>query len=138
MPQSLLILVIDDFPVVREMLSASLERVGHRVLCATDGKMGLEILARQPIDLVLTDIIMPKNNGFQFIGEARKYHPTLPIIAISGGGAAMAKSYSLKVAKSLGATMVIKKPFSRQELFHAIEKAMEDGQPGGSADEPHS
>ncbi len=127
MPPKLLVLVIDDFSLMRATLSASMERAGHRVLCAANGQIGLEILAQQPVDLVLTDVIMPEKNGLEFIGEARKSHPRLPIVAISGGARDMAKSYSLKVARYFGATRVVRKPFSQQELFAAIEQAIGDG-----------
>jgi CheY-like chemotaxis protein len=129
----LLVLVIDDFSLMRETLSRFMERAGHRVLCAANGRIGLEILAQQPVDLVLTDVIMPEKNGLEFIGEARKSHPRLPIVAISGGGRDMAKSYSLKVARYFGATRVVKKPFSQQELFAAIEQALGESDPEPSA-----
>ena len=123
---ALSILAIDDFPAMREMLSAFLEAAGHRVICAADGNAGLQILARQHVDLIVTDIIMPEKDGLEFIGEVRKGHPTLPIIAISGGGTVMVGEYCLTAAKSFGATKTIRKPFSRQELFLALEEALGD------------
>jgi CheY-like chemotaxis protein len=126
MVQALSILAIDDFPAMREMLVAFLQGAGHQVLCAADGKMGLQILARQRIDLVVTDVIMPEKDGLEFIREVRQAHPTLPIIAISGGGTVMAGEYCLTAAKSFGATATIRKPFSRQQLFGALDEAMGD------------
>jgi CheY-like chemotaxis protein len=123
---ALSILAIDDFPAMREMLLAFLEGAGHHVICADDGKMGLQILARQPVDLVVTDILMPEKDGLEFIREVRQGYPTLPIVAISGGGTVMAGEYCLTAAKSFGATATLRKPFSRQQLFVALDAAMGD------------
>jgi CheY-like chemotaxis protein len=109
---------------MREMLSVFLESAGHRVVSAADGREGLQILAEQPIDVVFTDILMPEKDGLEFISDARQIHPGLPIIAISGGGTVMSTEYCLRAAKSFGATGVVQKPFSRDELFAALEKAL--------------
>jgi CheY-like chemotaxis protein len=126
MVHALSILAIDDFPAMREMLLAFLKGAGHRVICADDGKMGLQILARQPVDLVVTDILMPEKDGLEFIREVRQGYPALPIIAISGGGTVMAGEYCLTAAKSFGATATLRKPFSRHQLFVALDEAMGD------------
>ncbi len=111
------ILVIDDDEQIRKLLQRSLERRGHQVVTATDGRAGLEAFAEQPAELLVIDLIMPEKEGLETIMELRRDHPELPIIAISGGGRMAPKGY-LDVAKRLGAAKVFAKPFD-MDAFHA-------------------
>lgn len=63
------ILVIDDEPALRRTLRSILEKAGHTVTEAGDGKQAIAVFAANPADLVLTDIIMPERDGIETIGE---------------------------------------------------------------------
>ena len=113
------ILIIEDDDSLRYMLRLSLEVTGHTVAEARDGKEGLKLYAREPAELVITDLIMPEKEGIETIIELRKKNPGLKIIAISGGGGKPAENY-LKIAKRVGAGFVLPKPFSTDELQSAV------------------
>lgn len=113
------ILIIDDDDLFRSMLRDTLQVLGHSVTEAANGREGLERLQERPPDLVMTDIIMPDMEGIETIIGLRRSHPRLPVIAMSGGGRGSANDY-LQVAQQLGATRVLAKPFSTEELQAAI------------------
>ena len=79
------ILIIDDDTQILAVYRAMLEREGHRVIESSDGLSGLEICRTEPVDLVVTDIIMPGKEGLETILELRQEFPELGIIAVSGG-----------------------------------------------------
>lgn len=114
------ILVIDDEPALREILSRVLIDAGHRVTGAGNGKEASKVLAAATFDIVLTDVIMPEKDGMQVISELRKKFPGIRIIAMSGGGHVSRDQY-LKIAKGLGAHAVLEKPFANQVLLSTIE-----------------
>ncbi len=83
--QTCSVLVIEDDASVREMMQMSLEREGWSVCSAANGRIGLELLAKQPPDLVLLDLLMPEMNGFEFVKELRQ-HPewrSIPVIVLT-------------------------------------------------------
>ena len=80
-----------------------------------DGREALDSFELMPSDLVLTDIVMPEKEGRQMIAEFRRAHPSVKVIAMSGGGRAMPIDY-LNVATALGADRVLVKPFSDESL----------------------
>lgn len=80
------ILVIDDEPQVRAMLRQMLEREGYEVVEAEEGEEGMRRYREQPVDLVITDILMPQKEGIETIRALRRTNPGVKIIAISGGG----------------------------------------------------
>ena len=114
------ILVIDDEPALREILSRVLAGAGHHVTGAGNGKEASKALAAAAFDVVLTDVIMPEKDGMQVISELRKKFPEIRIIAMSGGGHVSRDQY-LKIAKGLGAHAVLEKPFANQQLLATIE-----------------
>ncbi len=116
------ILVVDDDPQIRKLLRLVLEKAGFGVVEAADGRCGLKILSQQPLDLVITDIIMPEVEGIETIMAIRKRDPSLPIIAISGGGKLNPKTY-LDVAKSMGVVETMTKPIDTGRLA-AVVKAL--------------
>ena len=111
------ILLIDDEDSVRRLYQIALERAGYRVLTAESGKHGLRLLEHQEVDLILVDIFMPEMDGLELIPLLRKTRPANKIIAISGGSGQVNQ---LDIAKKLGADDTLKKPFSLQELLHAV------------------
>lgn len=113
------ILVIDDDPEIRSMLRQMLERVGHEVMEAGDGKAGVELYREQSADLIIMDIIMPVRSGWAAIVELRREFPDIKIIAISGGRELGPHSY-LTVAKRFGAKRIFRKPIEKEELLEAV------------------
>jgi DNA-binding response OmpR family regulator len=113
------ILLVEDEDGLRKLLRLNLTTMGYEVSEATNGKEALAIQESEPADLILTDLVMPEKEGIETIGEIRKKYPTAKIIAMSGGGRASAENY-LKIAKIMGADLVIAKPFSFQDLETAI------------------
>jgi CheY-like chemotaxis protein len=130
MTKSFSVLVVDDNLALRGIVSALLRAEGHAPLSVANGDEALEALRREPVDVILTDILMPRKDGLEFIEEVRGSLPSVPIVAFSGGGHWRQGDYGLKAAKSLGANVVIRKPFDRQELLEAIETAVSPSEDG--------
>jgi DNA-binding response OmpR family regulator len=78
------ILFVDDEERLREMAKAILESQGYEVMCAKDGFDGLAALKESLPDLIISDLQMPKMNGFEFLSVVRHRFPQLPVIVISG------------------------------------------------------
>ena len=104
------VLVIDDDPDIRRLLRKAIEREGHSVVEAEDGKVALRRFVGEPADLVITDIYMPEMDGFEFLMRIRETFPDTKLVAMSGGGVIAANDV-LKAASALGAVAVIQKPF---------------------------
>lgn len=115
------IVLIDDDEDVRRTLVRMLETAGHEVHEAADGDSGLELSIRVDPQLVITDILMPEKEGIETIMTLKRDHPSLRIIAISGGGRSGGMDF-LDIARSLGADEVLQKPFRRAELLDLIKR----------------
>lgn len=118
------ILVIDDDPFVRSMVERALRTFGHRVQAVPDAERGLELLQRGRWDLVVTDILMPGKEGIETIVEIRTFHPELPILAISGGGATSAPDGPLEDARLIGADETLAKPFDVPALMGKVDRLL--------------
>lgn len=110
------ILVIDDDTAVRRSMRRALELDGHAIVEAADGREGLLRFKEGHHDLVVTDILMPDHEGIETIIELRRQDAELPILAVSGGSLTTDRDGVLTSADLLGATRVLPKPFSVQEL----------------------
>ena len=115
------ILVIDDDHMVRYALSRILQRSGYDVVTASDGKRGMMLVREELPDVVITDIIMPEQEGIETISLLRHQYPQMKIIAISGGGRIRNVDF-LEMARSLGADDVISKPFEADELLGRLRR----------------
>lgn len=116
-------LVIDDEAIIREGLRALLQEEGHTVHGAADGGEGLQHVRYHPVDLVITDIVMPRKDGIETIIELRRHHPDIKIVAISGGGGREHGDY-LMVAGRLGANRTLAKPFTPQAILDAVSACL--------------
>jgi len=113
------VLVADDEDLVRGTIRIILEKAGHTVLLARDGRMAVEMARKQPPQLVICDIIMPEQEGIQTILELRRMLPDVKIVAISGGGRTHNFDY-LTMAERIGVAKTLRKPFSRAALLDAV------------------
>ncbi len=112
-------LVIDDEPEMCEILQYFLESMAYRVVIATNGKDGLAELAKKPIpDIIITDSVMPKMDGVEFVMRARLYLPDVPIILVSGN----ATPSTIAFAERKGAWGYLAKPFTLEEFQRCVEK----------------
>lgn len=117
------ILVIDDDPAVLSTVRRILERAGHEVLDAQDGREGLSLARREDPDLIITDLIMPEMEGIETIRTLREELPGVKIIAVSGGGAMGPGTY-LTDAEILGADRALAKPFTPAQLVDLVESLL--------------
>jgi YesN/AraC family two-component response regulator len=117
------ILVIDDEPLIRTFLRATLEHAGYEVKEASDGNEGLHLLHTYSPDLIITDMIMPDKDGIELIMEIRKSESAIKLIAISGGGYIPAEKY-LTLAKALNIDTCLQKPFDSQQIISAVKKCL--------------
>src|SRR5260221_494042 len=114
------ILLIDDDATVRMTIMHLLEEAGHLVLWAVDGRQGMAVFRGWQPDLVITDIIMPDQEGIQTITEMRAAKRDMKIIAVSGGGR-IGNTDFLKIAQVLGAMAAVPKPFDPDFLLAVVE-----------------
>jgi DNA-binding response OmpR family regulator len=114
------LLVIDDDNLVRAALIDMLQTAGFEVVAASNGRLGLELLETTPVDAVITDILMPEQEGLETIREARQRFPDIRILAISGGGAGGGETQLLRFAESFGADQTLSKPFTGSQLVAAV------------------
>ena len=112
------ILVIDDQEAIRALLRFTLESVGHEVLEASNGRLGLRLFRERGADLVITDITMPEMNGLELILELTRHFINVKVIAMSG---APEGEISLNKAKLLGARHAFQKPFDMKALLSAVQ-----------------
>jgi DNA-binding response OmpR family regulator len=125
------ILIIDDDDLLRGVISKALGYAGHEVVQAGDGQQGVDLFHATTFDLVITDLVMPVQEGVETILRLRRVQPTLPIIAISGG-VTNSKLY-LEMAGKIGARRVMAKPFTPQELIAVIDEVLTEKDPDADA-----
>jgi len=118
------ILAIDDEKAVLFTLQAVLEKSGFRVLTALDGVAGLDTFRKSAPAIVLTDIIMPQQDGIGAIMQMRRERPATKIVAVSGGGR-VGDSDFLTVALKLGADAAIHKPFDTGEFLTVLRPLLD-------------
>lgn len=117
------VLIVEDDSAVRKLLRTILERAGHEILDARNGKEALKIYKTNPADLIITNILMPEKEGLETIQELRREYPDVKIIAISGGGQVGPADY-LEIARRFGATRTFSKPFDRKALLKAVDELL--------------
>ena len=117
------VLVVDDHEDVRISLRRILEDAGHVVLDAVDGATAIGLLRDAKVDLVITDLFMPGQDGIVTIRRIRKEYPAVKIIAMSGGGFG-GQLDLLKDAVLLGAATALRKPIGSEELLEAIRTTL--------------
>jgi DNA-binding response OmpR family regulator len=117
------ILIIDDDDQMRNLLCRAMEYAGFEVEVAENGREGQRFFEEKTFDLVITDLIMPEQEGMETITFLRKNHPGVKIIVISGGGRIGPETY-LPAALELGANRAFAKPFVLDELTTAVKELL--------------
>jgi len=114
------ILLVDDEPVVLELLAEILGRAGFSVITAGDGEQAQAVLRSREVDLMVTDLIMPNLEGIETIQAVRRAHPGLKLIAMSGAF----NGPLLKAARLLGADAALAKPINESDLLSSVNAVL--------------
>jgi len=121
------ILIIDDDPAVQMTIRLILERAGHSVAVADDGRKGLETFAGEAFDLLFLDVFMPGMDGLETMRLIHRQEPRIPIIVISGRPLAPELSPEpdyLSMAIKLGAVCSLPKPFKPAALLATVNDCL--------------
>lgn len=118
------ILVVDDEPQMRAMLSAFLLQNGYQVSEAEDGDAALKVAASTTVDLIILDLLMPGKEGLETLMAFRKEKSPPKIIAVSGGARSVGADF-LPAALKLGASRAFQKPFHLEDVLAAIEELLQ-------------
>ena len=124
------VLVVDDETAVRRFATRVLEREGISVIEATDGVEALDICksCTTPIDLVVSDIVMPRLNGVELMQALSVSHPTVPVILMSGYATAALAELGIATPCS-----IIPKPFPAERLLAEVQRCVRRRDGGSSA-----
>ena len=117
------LLIVDDDPAVQATIRIVLERAGHSVVVAGDGRKGLAIFEAGDFDLLVLDIFMPGMDGLETMKLIHQRRPQTPILVISGRPISWDANSTpdyLKIATKLGAISGLQKPFRPPELLAAV------------------
>jgi two-component system response regulator (stage 0 sporulation protein F) len=112
------ILVIDDDEALRLLLREILQADGHQIREAANGREGLALYRAQPADVVITDILMPEQDGMEVILELTREFLDARVIAMTG---ASGEQNFLNVAKLFGARHILEKPFGADQIRHLVD-----------------
>lgn len=125
------ILVVDDNRMILHSLTSYLTFVfkGYTVLSAEDGRQAIALMESTPVSLILTDLEMPNVDGYQVIEYAKKNHPSVPVVIMTGS---WSLDLRLLVCKT-GIARCIEKPFRFEELAHLLAETLEANQKASAA-----
>jgi DNA-binding NtrC family response regulator len=115
------ILIADDEPNIRRVLEAMFTKEGYTVLVAENGKKALDQASAHPVDLLLTDLIMPDSNGVELLQKVKELHPQCSAVIITAYGSIK----SAVEAMRLGAFNYLTKPFDIDEVRAVVKRALE-------------
>lgn len=117
------ILVMEDNDALRRILVKTLTDDGHTVTQSDNGLAAYNEELLHSVDLMITDLVMPRVDGLDAINTARSTRKDLKVIAISGGGADFNQDY-LQVAKAFGASNILHKPFEPDALVSVVNETL--------------
>ena len=120
------ILVVDDEEAVRRLVKDALELAGYSVLEGSSGQEAVDLYRSNPTDLVLMDILMPGQDGFETIKHLCKEFPEVKIIAMTGGADTLGVGSILDLAKLLGARRTLSKPFHLTTLLDTVQEELQE------------
>ena len=119
MKNEISILIVDDESTMCNLLEKILAREGYKTHSLTDGQETLEYIKNNKVDIVVSDLNMPKMDGFELLKNIKQHHPGVGVIIMTGYGDA----YTVKDALLLGADEYITKPFKSYEISLVVERA---------------
>ena len=117
------ILIVDDDDLTRIVVKRILEIDHHTIFQAANGQEALQVVSTSPVDLLITDILMPERDGLDVVAQVRGTHPWVKVLAYSGGGS-LRDFDVLTYAKEAGAHAALQKPFSVSDLLSAVDKLL--------------
>ena len=115
------ILIVEDDPTVGESLRLFLKKKGHEILLASNGKEALQLFRHEIVDLVITDVVMPKMDGIELLEAVKGLNPETEVIVISAQGTIEKAVQAMK----LGAFDFIEKPINPRVISLLVERALE-------------
>ena len=115
------ILVVEDDPAVGESIRLLLKKRGYAILRASNGKEGLHLFRQKPVDLVITDLVMPRMDGIELLEAVKNLRPEAEVIVISAQGTIEKAVQAMK----LGAFDFIEKPINPRVISLVVERALE-------------
>jgi CheY-like chemotaxis protein len=118
------ILVVDDHADIRAFMDAALEGAGYEVRTASEGAQALDLLHERGAELLITDIFMPGQEGFETITRCRAEFPQTRIIVISAGTILGLKHDFLSTAALLKVGATLRKPFTAGELLDTVRRVL--------------
>ncbi|UJR62703.1 two-component system sensor histidine kinase RcsC [Dickeya zeae] len=110
------LLVVDDHPINRRLLADQLGSLGYQVITANDGLDALDVLAKNPVDIVLTDVNMPNMDGYRFTQRLREMGQTLPVIGVTANALAEERQRCLQA----GMDNCLSKPVTLDTLQQSL------------------
>lgn len=116
------VLVIDDEAIVRVSCERVLKPVGFEVMVTSRGDEAIELLEKEPYDVVLTDLKMPDMDGLEVLKIIKERWPDIQVIIITGYGTINTAVQAIK----MGAYEYIEKPFTPQDILEVVEKAIKE------------
>lgn len=119
MKSSVSILIVDDEEMMRTLLNRILSREGYKIRSAEDGVVALEVLKTERFDIIISDMKMPRMNGFELLKIVKNEYPKIGVIIMTAYG----DTYTVKDALLLGADEYITKPFKSYEISLVVERA---------------
>ena len=118
------ILLVEDEELLRAGVQEVLEIQGYKVITAPDGEQALACLAAQTIDLIITDLVMPKMDGVDFVKQVRTIKPDLPVIVVSGSTRNIMQRYGIDSIQVPGANASLPKPFKSVDLIEQVRQLL--------------
>lgn len=119
MKSSVSVLIVDDEQMMRNLLEKILAREGYKIHTVEDGIAALEYLKGHHVDMIISDMKMPRMDGFELLGIVKKEYPHVGVIIMTAYG----DTYTVKDALLLGADEYVTKPFKSYEISLVVERA---------------
>jgi len=114
------VLIVDDNAMDRTLAAGIVQKVGMSTQQAVHGKDALEVIARNPLDIVLTDMLMPEMDGLELVRQIKKHHASIPVILMTAHGSEEIAVKALKI----GAASYVPKQILARELAHTIRDVL--------------
>jgi DNA-binding response OmpR family regulator len=126
------ILIADDSLIIQRILSLTLRKAGYEVRVADDGKIALDMLAQEPVDILIADLSMPEVDGIELLRRVRAdlRHAKLPVVMLTASG----QDQDREVAREMGASAFLTKPASSGELLATIDRLLPKAAPASGSE----